>query len=560
MRLFLHAVLLGTLLCAINHAGVLAGMLDPPAGYVPAHFIRNLDVPQYLTWAELSKQHGLLPDYHAPWLTEPALFQPMFWIVGHTMLPMAVSYYLFQILTYWLAALALLQAARTFCETRRQMFYSAAVVVCSIPLLMLGWVAAMALGWSTALRTFLGLGVVHYAYDTADGLVRGGLSNSITLTFGTAMTLFAFTNLARYIKDGQRRHYLWLVACVFFDGLFHPFEIFLITTAAVWPLWRAGKKHMIPWLFAAASVGMSPYVIQTVRSSWVRDASDLAQWTMGSPAWVLLAFGIPAAMVCWLMLINFRVKRPEDGVLQSWFLCASLLPMIPVIPVSSHLFDGFVYCLGFLLVRKATEDRLISRLFATRPRVMRFGLAGWVLASAAALGTMYAQVWKEGKSPEPDLFLSAVAPLDEVRMIDWMRASLPHQDLVLAPSAMAPWVATIPMPSFASHDLFSISYNAQQDLSDRFYKGENLRRELIDNFGVSYVVVPKSTPLQLEDAELVHEEASLRLYHIPNQHMQPYPGAANIAGSKPKNAFRQWILRILTAIVPSNTATGRPRA
>jgi hypothetical protein len=268
-------------------------------------------------------------------------------------------------------------------------------------------------------------------------------------------------------------------------------------------------------------------------------------------------------MVCWLMLMRFRVARPEDGVLQCWFLGACLLPMVPAIPVALHLFDGFVYCLGFLLVRKASQDRLISRLFAQRPRAMHLALAGWVLVSGATLATMYAQVWKDGKSPAPDLFLSAVAPVDEVRMIDWMRASLPHQgaqrDLVLAPASMAPWVATIPMPSFASHDLFSISYNAQQDLAERFYKGENLGRDLIDHFGVSYVIAPATLPLDREDVSLVHQEASLRLYHIPNQHMRPYPGAANIAGSAPRNALRQWILRMLTAMAPPKTAASRPR-
>jgi hypothetical protein len=42
-------------------------MVDPPPGYQPAYYIRNMDVPQFLTWMELSKTNWLLPNEHAPW-------------------------------------------------------------------------------------------------------------------------------------------------------------------------------------------------------------------------------------------------------------------------------------------------------------------------------------------------------------------------------------------------------------------------------------------------------------------------------------------------------------
>jgi hypothetical protein len=256
-------------------------------------------------------------------------------------------------------------------------------------------------------------------------------------------------------------------------------------------------------------------------------------------------------MVCWLMLLRFRVARPEDEVLQSWFLSASVLPMIPAIPGSMHIFDGFAYCAAFLLVRKARQDKLFSRLFTERPRGMRMAVAAWATASVFALGTVYAQIWKDGKSAHPELLLSAVAPQDETTMLAWMKANLPREGLVLAPEEMAPWVATIPMHSLASHDLFSITYENQRKLADRFYKGEDVRRDLIEAFGISYVVAPKSAAIQLAGGNLLHEEGSLRLYEVPGQRMKPYPGAAHLAGAAPQNAARQWVLRLFAFVRPS---------
>lgn len=545
MRLrLIFAVLLGTFLGLLNHIGVIAGMLDPPPGYQPAHYIRNLDTPIYLSWIELARTHWLLPNGDAPWLTEPALFQPMFVIMARTGLPTAVAYYCLQLLLYWVAAYALILAAQTFMKTRRAMLYAALVMLGALPLRLLGWVAAKALGSPEMVRLVLGYGVVQYGYETADGLLRGGLSNSVLITFGTAMILFSFTNLARFIAGGQRRYYYWLMFCVFLNALFHPFEIFVVITAAVWPLWKADRKRESLWLFVVAGAGMLPYVIETMRFRWVRDVSLLLNWKMGSPVWVLLVYGIPAMLICWLMLIRFRVERPEDEVLQSWFLCAAVLPMVPGVTTILHAFDGYAYAVGFLLVRKAQSDKLFSRLFSEHRRTMQLALAGWAAVSILALGSVYSQFWKDGKSTDPE-FLSAVAPSGEVAMLAWMKANLPRDRLVLAPEVMAPWVAAIPMPSVASHDLFSVTYEAQRSLASRFYAGEALRSDLIDGFGVSYVVAPAGAPIVLEGSTLLHQEASLRLYEIPGERMKPYPGIEHLAGVPAPNGFRAWVVRML---------------
>ena len=249
-------------------------------------------------------------------------------------------------------------------------------------------------------------------------------------------------------------------------------------------------------------------------------------------------------LICWLMLIRFRADQPEDEILQSWFLCAAVLPMMPGVPSVMHTFDGYVYAVGFLLVRKAQSDKLISRLFREKPVPMQLALASWAMVSLLALGIGYAQLWEDGKSAKPE-FLSAVAPRDEVAMVGWMKANLPHDRLVLAPEAIAPWVAAIPMPSLGSHDLFSVTYQSQRDLATRFYQGQPLRADLIDNFGVSYVVAPPDAPIVLEGGKLLHQEASLRLYEIPGERMKSYPGIDHLAGVPSQNGFRQWVFRML---------------
>ena len=549
LKRLLAAIAAGTILFLVNQIGVVAGALEPPPGYEPAWFTRNLDTPHNLTSAVVAQQHHwLVPDYDAPWLTEGALFHPLFQIIGRCGLPITVSYYLFDILFYWMATWALIEVARAFCENRRQMFYAALMVVCALPLKLFGFLLARPLHFPTPIRLWMGVGLIEYTLNTSDGLVRGGLSNSVTLTLGTAIMLFSFANLAKFVGTGRRANYHWLLACVFLGAVFHPFEIFIITVAAVWPLWSARRRWESVMLFVAAGVGFIPQIIQSMRSEWVRDASDLARdWRITTPVWVLEVYGIPAILVCWLLLVRFKMERPEDRVLQSWFITTLFLPLVPGLPSAMHFFDGFVYCVAILLVRKAYQDRLFERLFRERPKIMRAGLGAAVAASILALIVTYAQIYKDGKSADPDL-LSAVVPKAEVAMIRWMKENLAHRDvaasLVLAPDEMAPWVAAIPMPSLGSHDVMSITYFPQRDLAHRFYKGEDVRRELIDGFGVSYIVIPAASPAVVSSAQLLHTEGNLKLYMIPGETMKRYSDSPRLDGTQ-RNELRQWIARLL---------------
>ena len=68
----LWAFAAGSLLYLLQILPILSAALAPPEAYVPAWAIRNLDLPQYLTWAEAGRHAWFFPNYHAPWRTEPA--------------------------------------------------------------------------------------------------------------------------------------------------------------------------------------------------------------------------------------------------------------------------------------------------------------------------------------------------------------------------------------------------------------------------------------------------------------------------------------------------------
>jgi hypothetical protein len=532
MRLALIALALATLVGAINHVAVFAGIFNPPPGFEPAYFIRNLDVPQYLTWGALAKNHWLLPNYHAPWQTNPALFQPMLQIVGKSGLPPVIAHYSFQFLLYWITAYALLQAFRTFCHSRRHMLYAAIVMLGALPLKLLGWAAAKWAGAALPVQLGLAYGVIEYTYETADGFLRGGLSNSFTLTFGTAIVLFSFTALAHYTRTGDRKYFYRLCFLAFFGALLHPFEVFLVVFGALFPLLKMKRPFEFLVLGVCGALGILPYLIQSIRTPWLRDASDLAQWHMTTPAWVLFAYGVPAVMICWLMALRFRGPDPEDDVLQSWFLTNSLLPLIPAVPVAIHLFDGFTYCLGFLLVRKMAQDKLFRR-YGARLRPLAYG---WAAVSVAVLSTVYFQIYTDATSLDPVIGRQAIVATEERRMIAWIRANLPRDRVVLAPEEMAPWVATIPQITMATHDVFSITFDSQREAIKRLQAGD---KSVIDTYGVSYVISEKP----LGGPALLHQEGKLHLYQVADRPPLPYPGR----GAAPRNAFRQWLFALFDA-------------
>ncbi|MBK7930526.1 MAG: hypothetical protein IPJ98_24555 [Bryobacterales bacterium] len=529
---FLLALAVGLL----NHAAVIAGLLNPPPGYEPAWVLRNPDIPQYLTWAIAARSHWLLPNFHAPWVTEPALFQPMLQTIGKSGLPLLPAYYLQQALLYWAAAWALLAALETFCATSRQRLWAIIAAAGALPLKLIAWAVAQWAGLAFPLQIAFALGVIEYSYETADGFFRGGLSNSSTLTLGTAVSLSAFTLLARYLRSGEARHFHLLCLVNFVGALLHPFEVFLISTAAIFPLARARRWPQIAFLGLAGGLGILPYLIQTIRSPWLRDASDLAVWHMPSPAWVILTFGLPAFAVCWLTLVRPRSPEPEDDVLNSWFFTNALLPMIPGIPVANHLFDGFAYCCGFLLMRKAAADPMFTR-YTRRLRPAAFA---WAASTAAVLITLYAQLYRDGTNPDPFIGLPAIIASDERRLLDWMRTHTPEDALVLAPEPLAHWIAPLPRKSLGSHDVFSITYSAQREDAARFFAGDHA---IIGKYGVGIAVSDRPLP----GLSPIHIEGRWHVYEFPGRQPHPYPGRSSLPGAPKRSLLRQWLFTLFSA-------------
>lgn len=526
-RRFAASFLLAAGLFALHHAGVISGALAPPPGYEPAWVVRNLDVPQYLTWINASREHWLIPDHHAPWITGRDLFQPLFWIAAQIPLPAVAAYYALHFALYWIAAFVLLYACSVFCPGRESLFALIAIV-CAIPFRLYGWLFASLAG-SLKWEAVFVPGLLDFGYDTADGLTRGGLSNSPTLTIGTISELLAMTLVARYLETPSRRLLAGLCATAFLSAFLHPFEIFLIVAASAGPLlmYRHGRAWLA--LCGAGAAGVTPFLIESIRSMWVRDTSELIR-AVFAPFWLLADFGPVCVLTVYFLLIRFRMPKPGDRVLQSWFAAVPILLIVPGIPFSVHMMNGFAYCASFLLVRRISIDPQIRPLLARHRRLAYSALAGVAILSICAIGSFEVQVWRDGRRADPVWLINTLRRPAERELLAWIDRETPRDALVVSPEELAPWIATIPRPSFASHDFFSITFDAQRQLRDRFYKGEIPASDLIAAYGARIFVVPLNSPAigKMPQAALPQQIGPWNIYRFDGAKMKPYPGLAKL--------------------------------
>lgn len=524
MRLSIAA---GLALFAIHYAGVLHGVWSPPDGYQPAFFEQTLDSAAYLSWLTDSADHWLLPNRHVPYITEPALVQPMVLLIGKTAkfsgLPVIGVYYALQILLYIAAVYALLFCAATFVSSRRDRIAAGVLIVCSVPL-------------------FVGpAATIAFAYQSADGLFRGGLSNGPNLTFGTLTMLLAFAFLGRYVQSNRSRDFAGLCCCAFSNALVHPFEVYVFVTASVAALgvirFRERRlRSTLPLaaiLMASAAIGMLPYLVQTARTQWLRDASDALQFTL-SPFLPFVYFGLPSLTAVYLLLMRFRVPSPADVVLQCWILSSYLLLFCPVVPANVHLLDGFAYGQSFLIVRWATQDKMLARMFAAI-RMPALAVAGvMVVLSAISLGSMWMQIYRDGNSPSPEL-LNAIESRKLFTTLAWLKLNAPKDSLVLAPSSLAPHVAAIGLNAYGSHDVLSLQFTAQSAQIAKFYSNQlspEEARAFLNQYGFGYVI-----------------SNDLRIEQFPGRHMKAYP-SSGIIPEAGRNIGRNTILNLISALLP----------
>ncbi len=534
------ALLLGSFLFGLSNTAVWSAWLRPPGGYEPLFLIRSHDMAEYVTYLTLgSDSTWLTPDLHAPWTLQGGFFHPLMLVpgrIGHGLglspaFTFQATFYLFCIAGAW----ALLYAMDFFLPTARQRWWSLAAVVAAVPLTLLAIVLKPLLPFPAE---FYGLGMIELAYSSSDGLFRGGLSNSFTSSCGTIAILLALTFTAKRIATGLPRFRYLAAATMFLSALLHPFEFFVIvpasTLALLWAAKRSGRwREAIAdcaWNVGATLTGLLPTLVLAFRYQWISDLSTVFTQRM-YPTWLLAIYGLPCIAVVYCLLLRYRPSSPSDQVLLIWFITTAVIVCLPYCPYPPHLLNGFVYVTAMLLVRLLFEHRHTRTLYQTRPKLV-LGFSSAVVAwSLIAVACLHVQLWKDGRSKEPDLLLTAVASTDERGVAEWLRGKASREDLVLAPPDLAPWLTFVPMHTFASHVLRSVNYARQLQEANAFYQGESpeTARELLQGYGVHWVVTPSaSAATRYFKGPPAAEIGDLRVYEIPGNRMKPYPGLARL--------------------------------
>lgn len=539
-KIFLLAIAIGVLCFFVNNLSVWSAALSPAPGHQARWVLSNMDVPIYLTWMTLAPKHWLLPNYNAPWTSDDALVSPLVLVAGKFSSSVGLSpragFQIFHLFFYIVAAFAFAAVLYSFCTTRRQRIAATIASVAALPLPLL------ALGWADLVGKqipILWLGLIQFSYDTADGLFRGGTSNSYTLSFGTAANLAGLFFLTRYVRGGQRRDVVLLALTAVLSALFHPVEMCVIVLASIATFGIQAYRNRnsrtgitnATLVVAGALLGLLPYLIQTSRSQWVRDISRLYVWEAFSILWVPLVFGIPTVLAIYFLLMRYRLTTPGDEVLRTWFFASFALLYVPGVPMKLHIFDGFPYITAILLVRLLSSHQPLRNLIERKPSLPLAVAAAALAICLPGYVSMYKQLWNDGRKEDPQLLLNALQRTEEPQLLAWFRSHEINGQLAMGPLDIAPWLATVPMPSLASHDLFGVTYEDQNRFVSRFYQGrlsdEDASRQLRD-YGVHYLVIPTQGPSRryVTDQTPIAQVGVWSIYERKDAVLKSYPGLA----------------------------------
>ncbi|MBM3784546.1 MAG: hypothetical protein FJW30_09325 [Acidobacteria bacterium] len=444
----LPAFLIGAFFFLLNHTAAISGAMAPPPGHVPTNFVTCADVPMYLSWIELARTHWLLPNPHMPQITEPALFHPLIVLTGRMAnllgLTAGQAYYVTAFLLHWACAAAWLWMLRIFCPTAGQRWAAAAIALCAVPVKLLALPAAKLAGLPAGI---FALGMIEYAVETGDGFARGGLG----LGFGTGTlgTLLTISLGALYLRGEGVRN--WLLFTIFLNALLHPFEpvltIPLLGLAVL--LFRRERIWDLPLFAAAGLLGVAPYVWTTLTTPWLAAMARHNSWEAPWPGWVFMAYGVPAIAVVYLLMVRAKLQDPVDRTLLIWYVLPIALMYVPFVPFALHLFNGYAYMLGTLVVRLWVNHKKLSRV------TPGFGAAAFAAVPAAALVMLYAQLANDGRAAEPELLTSSVRKAETAQLLQWIGSGTRPGDLVLAPEELAPWLPVLLRRAPASHDIAS---------------------------------------------------------------------------------------------------------
>jgi len=534
--------LLGIGLYIFNNLAVLGGWLHTLPGFEPMFIPRARDLAQYMTWIEGFRLAPLIPNYHAPWQTEPRFFALLPWTIAQLASLLGgralLAYNLVHLTGFVLTSHALLFTIRVFTHHRAQALAALIVMVVAVPLLSLA-VLPVSILRAAGVHSLPDLpGIGDFVWWSSDGFFHS-VSGSLLVTFGTACALAAAGTLGSYLRTRQHRYLLYSCLIAFVSALVHPFEVTVIVGAgAITVLLTQGWNTRAAWLgagvlAASGAAGLLPVGIQVLTTPWLQDAAARNDWQPFGPLRMLTILGLPAILALVLLLRRPRAMAPTDGLLRNWYLFTLVALYVPGIPWPQHLLDGFHYVSALLLVRLAANNAWLGTMHKQHPRIMTSLAATCFVLALSAYFAYGATSYADGARPQPIHTFPTVASTAEMQVIRWLRSFADAEDLVLAPQQHAPWLATVPMHSFASHFIFSLSYSSQVELSDAFFAGKLDQRaaeKLLTEYGVRFVIMPTGSPAgaYFDGKQPVVSFGHLSVYSLATGGMKPYPGLTGI--------------------------------
>jgi hypothetical protein len=542
----LSGAILGLFLYFLQNLAIWVGAASPGAA-LPIYHLRNQDSTQYIGFLMLAKDHLLFPNLHMPWHTDPAMLNVIFLVTGRVGgwlgLDPTLSFHLIQAILLMAAGIVLLWFLDLFLPTKAQRTGAILSALSAVPIPMFALVFLRF--FVPAIAYLFWVGVIDLSYSTADGLLRGGLSNSPTLTFGASSLLLSLAFAGARLATGRKAFSWALAATVFLSAICHPFEVFAIVPSVVLTfLWveRKAVKELIPML-AAAGLGLAPHFYLMFRHPWLADLSQSFDTVANFPQ-MMLHYGLVFLAVLYLLLLRLWPRTPLDKLLVVSWTTITVISLIPGAPFPPHLLDGYGIVTGAVLVRLTRQATPLVQFFERRRRLC-LGLAGCFLAVVAACYvSMFVQIAVDGRQVSAEYLISTVATPDEMGIVAAFKGRAGIEDQVLAPESLAMLLVRTPMHAFSSHQHLSLDYFKQQKEAAQFFDGTMSMSQAFATLaarGISWVVLPEDSKALQYFASRTPEFSSgkFRVFHLPENHLPPYPGLGVIHPDKPDSLVQR---------------------
>lgn len=507
----------------LNHAGIVGGWLYCPPGFEPFFASRYGDVAQYLTWAKAYESAWFIPNYHAPWITDPALFNPVLLLISRASNLSGVaiqgSLLVAHFFAYLLCGYGLFRCIRTFAVSRRERALALVVMLCSVPLPSLLAPLALLAGFQQT------PGIGSFLYLSTDSFLHA-LPGSLLSTVGTGTTLLCLGFVGDYLQSRRRRYCLLAAAVAFASAILHPFEIVLIVTVTSVVLLAARDLRAAGVMAVAGAAGILPYAATAARVSWIRDAAAQNVFHPGNPLLLLASLGLPTVIALALVARRPTVIDRQDLLLGTWVLAPLVLVYVPGLPWTQHLFDGYHCAVGMFVARRlGGRYETVSPSVGLRRRAVHAIVGGVGALSLCTYPVYWYKTFQSGSAVEPTQLVNTIVSQDERALLEWFSENAGADELVMAPSSLAPWMATVPMHSFGSHYIFSIDASDQEQFARSFYAGQldpGQASSVLREYGARYVVMPSTTRTDLPGFSERTTIGSWRVLENPNNQMKPY--------------------------------------